>query len=357
MNSSSREDEKMALRWGVIGAGGIAMRRTIPEGILAAPDAQLAAVMDVDGDRARSVTRKFGDVPWFTSVDDLLHSGEAEAVYIATPNYVHLEQAEAAVEAGLHALVEKPVGIDRGRAVKVREKALRRGVKLGVGFMMRHHGAHKKIQRMVADGDLGTPVMGRAQLSCWYPPIEGAWRQKPELAGGGAFVDLGTHCLDVLEMFLGRAVEVSAFTGRLVHDYDSEDTVVLTARFESGALGMVDSLFGVPDEASKNVLEVYGSRGSVRCEGTIGQAPSGRVRATLLESAGGYDARQEREPAPEKEIEYEKVNTYMAEIQDFCNAVEEDREPAVSFRDGIHALRVTEAVYSSARLGVSVRVQ
>ena len=342
----------MSVKWGVIGAGGIAMRRTIPEGIMAAPNAELVAVMDADEGKARAVSEQFGGVPCFTSVEDLLGLPQVQAVYIATPNYVHLEQTQAAVAAGKHALVEKPVALDLTGALEVARAAEAKGLKLGSGFMMRYHGAHRKIKEMIERGDLGTPVMGRAQLSCWYPPIEGAWRQKPELGGGGAFVDMGTHCIDLLEMLMGPAVEVSALVGNLVHPYDSEDSALVLARFRSGALGVVDSFFNMPDEASRNVLEVYGSLGSIRCQGTVGQTPSGEALVTLLERVGGYEARQERKIEADRPLEYERVNTYMAEIQEFSRAVEEDAEPPVSYRDGIHSMKVCQAVYESARTGV-----
>jgi len=346
----------MSVKWGVIGAGGIARRRTIPEGIMAAPNAELVAVMDVDEEKARSVSEQFGGVPYFTSVEDLLALSQVQAVYIATPNYLHLEQTQAAVAAGKHALVEKPVALELTSALNVAEAAEAKGLKLGAGFMMRYHGAHQKIKQLIDEGALGTPVMGRAQLSCWYPPIEGAWRQDPQVGGGGAFIDMGTHCIDLLEMFLGEAVEVSAFVGNLVHPYASEDSTVALARFKSGALGVVDSFFNIPDEASRNVLELYGSLGSVRCQGTVGQAPSGDVLLTLLEGVGGYDARQERKVEAEKPLDYEQVNTYMAEIRGFCRAIEEDTEPPVSYRDGIHSMKVCQAVYQSARSGRSVTI-
>src|SRR3972149_1587138 len=99
----------MGVNWGVIGAGGIAMRRTIPEGIMRASNARLVAVMDIDADRVRTVSEKFGKVPYFTSIEPLLERDDVEAVYIATPNEMHAAQTRAAIEAGKCALVEKPV--------------------------------------------------------------------------------------------------------------------------------------------------------------------------------------------------------------------------------------------------------
>jgi len=345
----------MAIGWGVIGAGGIASRRTIPEGILPARGARLAAVMDVDAARAKGASERFGGVPWFTEVEPLLALDDVQAVYIATPTIAHAPQALAAIATGKHVLVEKPLAMTVAEGRRIAEAAQLHGVLVGTGFMMRHHGAHAKIKQLVERGAIGKPVMGRAQLSCWYPPIPGAWRQDPALGGGGAFADMGNHCFDLLEMFLGRTIEVHAFLGNIVHAYPSEDTAAVTFRFESGAVGIVDNLFNVPDEASRNVLEIYGSAGGIRCEGTIGQGPGGSVRLVSAR-AGGYDAKQQRTAAKERPVPFRRVNTYRAEIEDFTRAIRTGGRPAVPIEDGLWNLRVVEAAYRSARTGRAVRI-
>ena len=88
-------------------------------------------------------------------------------------------------------------------------------------------------------------------------------------------MDMGGHCVDLLEMFFGPAKAVSCMTGNLVHDYQSEDTAVVIVEFESGAKGSIDTLFCVPDASSKNRLELYGSKGSILADGTIGQGEIG----------------------------------------------------------------------------------
>jgi len=124
---------------------------------------------------------------------------------------------------------------------------------------------------MIDKGELGKLVMGRAQLTCWYPPIKGAWRQNPELGGGGSLIDMGTHCIDLLEMLMGKVIEVFCYKDHLVQSYPVEDTSVVLLKFESGALGIVDNHFNIPDASSENRLEIYGSKGSILARGTIRQ--------------------------------------------------------------------------------------
>lgn len=347
----------MTVGWGVIGCGGIADRRTIPEGIIPAPGAELVAVQDVAEDRAQAVAEKYG-VPGFTSIDDLLAQDGVDAVYIATPTYVHHEQTVAAARAGKHVLCEKPLAMTTEEIEDAIAVCEQEGVKLGTNFMMRFHACHQEIKRMVEAGELGTPVLGRAELTCWYPPIEGAFRQIQKLGGGGALIDMGNHCIDLLEYFFGRVERVTCFIDHLVQDYETEDTAVVLLDFVSGAKGMVDTLFNVPDAAARNMLEVYGSRGSLVTSGTIGQESTGRISAIVERETRGYDAQQARDAgAAEEIIEPEVVNMYEAAIQGFCDAIVNDTEPPVSAEDGLWSHRVIEACYESARTGKTVTLQ
>jgi len=342
----------MAIRWGVIGCGGIADRRTIPEGIIPAGGAELVAVQDIAEERVAEVAEKY-DVPGYASVDELLADGNVDAVYIATPTFVHHEQTVAAAQAGKHVLCEKPLAMTEQECEDSIVVCAEQGVKFGTNFMMRFHACHMAMREIIAAGDLGTPVFGRAELTCWYPPIEGAFRQSQKLGGGGALIDMGNHCIDLLEFLFGSRVErVACFTGNLVQDYETEDTAVATLHFAHGAVGVVDNLFNVPDAAARNMLEVYGSRGSMVTQGTIGQGSTGSVSAILEGEGRGYDAQQARDAgATERIIEPEVVNMYEAAIQGFCDAIANDTEPPISGEDGLWSHKVIDACYQSARTG------
>jgi len=341
-----------AVRWGVLGSGGIASRRTIPEGIACARNAVLAAVHDVDRAADEAAARRFG-ARAAGSVEELLAAG-CDVIYIATPVDLHREGALRAAAAGKHVFCEKPLGATVEEAEEVEAACRARGVKLGVGFMMRFHACHREAARLVREGRLGKPVLGRAQLSCWYPPIPGAWRQDPARGGGGSLADMGSHCIDLLEMFLGRTRRVLASTANLVHPYASEDTAVALLEFESGARGVVDALFDVPDAASRNRLELYGSRGSILSEGTIGQGAAGELTVHLEETEGGYDAGQAREPVRARRIAPPPVNAYRAEVEAFSQAVLDGSDPPVDGTAGVWNQRVLAAAYRSARTGTAV---
>jgi len=130
------------VKWCVIGAGGIADRRTIPA-IMKDPDAELVAVMDKSGEIAERIGKKYG-VPHFTSEREMLKSVECDAVYIGTPVFCHREQALIALEHGVSVLVEKPICLDAGEARELVDAFKTAGLQITVGYMMKHHGLHDK---------------------------------------------------------------------------------------------------------------------------------------------------------------------------------------------------------------------
>jgi len=341
------------VRWGVIGSGGIARRRTIPEGLTRATNAELRVVYDVDAKANAEVAEQFG-ARAASDIDDLL-SSSIDAVYVATPADLHCRQVQQCAAAGKHVLCEKPLGLTVAEAEAMIAACERAGVLLGTAFMMRFHAQHQAALALVRDGKLGTLAYGRAQLSCWYPPIPGAWRQDPARGGGGALMDMGGHCIDLLEMFFGRCVEVGCFVANLVHQYRPEDAAVATLRFEGGPMATVDTFFCIPDQSSGNVLELYGSRGSIIARNTIGQGERGEMVA-YLEEAGGYDAHQQRTEQGGVAIDPPPVNMYLAEVEEFGRAVAGNRQPANSAELGLRSQKILAACYESARTGKVVRV-
>ncbi|MGQ9552620.1 MAG: Gfo/Idh/MocA family protein [Anaerolineae bacterium] len=341
----------MALGWGVIGSGGIADRRTIPEGIVPSPKCRLAMVMDSAPGRAKATGEKY-DVPHTTMVEDVLANSEVQAVYIATPAFVHKEQAIAAARAGKHVLVEKPIGMDMAEGQEIIAACRQARVKLANGLMMRFHGAHQVIKRLVEQGALGDVVFARAQLTGWYPDIPGAWRQNWKQGGGGALIDMGCHCLDLLEWVVGRIDRLGCFSETVTWDYEVEDMATVLLHFANGAQGIVDVSWNVPDQAAMNVLELRGTKGAVYADHTIGQDAGGRVRLYLPGSIGGYDAQQKREGQEiGQEMGFPRINCYQAELEALVDAAENDTEPFVSGEVGLRALELTLRAYESAREG------
>jgi predicted dehydrogenase len=343
------------VRWGVVGSGGIALRRTIPEGIVPASNAVLTAVSNRNGAVNSEVARRFG-AQAAGSLEDLLKT-DVEAVYIATPVHRHFEEVLACIQAGKHVLCEKPLALNVPQAEQMANAAASAGLLLGVGFMLCFQSQHLEAHRMIQEGRIGRPVYARAQLSCWYPPLQGAWRQDPDAGGGGALMDMGAHLIHLLEMFFGRISQVNCFTGNLVHPYRAEDSAVALLSFENGAMGTIDTFFCVPDASSRSALELYGSSASILARNTIGQGASGEMRFFAGDVREAYDAQQGRAGTEGEPVAPQPVNPYLAEIEDFSAAILESRRPAVDAEAGLRNQRVLAACYESARLGRAICIE
>ena len=340
--------------WGVIGACGIAKRRTIPEGICAASNAQLVAVTDVNAEGSKEVAKQFG-AKHCASVAAVLRNPDVQAVYIATPNNLHKKFVTAAARSGKHVLCEKPLAIKTADIAKMIATCKDAKVLFGVGFMMRFNAYHQKLKAMIQDGTFGTPIMARGQMTCWYPPMPNAWRQVPELGGGGSLVDMGSHVVDVFEMFFGKTKSVYCRTANRVQTYSVEETAILVLEFESGVPAIVDVSFGIPDEASEFVIEVYGSKGAVKGKYSLAQGPGGDMRACILGGMKGYDAQQNNQAkGGYQPWELPTKNTYLSEIESFSQAILDGKPAPVPAEDGLWNHAVMEAAYKSAKTGKAI---
>ena len=339
------------IRWGVIGCGGIAARRTIPEFNANVRNAELVSVMDVDAGRAAAVATQFA-VPHHCTTEAELLSQNLDAVYIASPPQSHPRQVIQAAQAGKHVLCEKPLALTLPEVDQIAQACQQNNVLFTLGFCMRHSVYHKKAYELVQTGAIGRPVMGRAELTCWYPPIAGAWRQDLAQSGGGPLIDMGPHCLDLLEWIFGsRVVEVTGFVDQMVQQYRTavEDAATVVLRFANGAHGIVDTYFNLPDAAAQNTLELHGTGGSIIAQGTIGQEPTGRMFG-IFHKQDEYEAGQSRPAAPHRE-EY-RLNgrgLYEQMIEQFSTCILNRQLPPITLADGRHSVTLVEAIYRSGR--------
>lgn len=341
----------MKIKWGVLGGGGIADRRTIP-GMLMANNAELNSIMEVNLSFARDLCAKYNAPHAYDSAEDLLNNSDVDAVYIASPVVCHKEQILAAADAGKHILVEKPVALSAGDAEEAAEYCEKKGVKLAAGFMMRFASVHRKMKELIAQGKLGDVVSASGQFTCWYPEIEGAWRQKKSLSGGGALMDMGVHVIDLLQYILGsRIVRVGAFTGTKTFSYEVDDSSSLLVCFENGAWGNINANFNIPDEAAKWRIEFYGTKGRIIGDRTIGQVEGGEVDALFTAGDALYDAVQDEKTADKEEFRFEAGNMYTKEIESFGDSVLAGKPLDCPAGEAVYVQRVAEAAYESSRTG------
>lgn len=323
-----------------------------------AENAVLTAVMEPDREASERLREKYGAKHACITAEELLALDDVDAVYISSPVWVHEEQVVAAVRAGKHLLVEKPVATDfvsSRNALAVCDEA---GIVAGAGLMMRFGAYHRMMRELVTGGKIGQIVSVRAQFTCWYPDMPGAWRQSKALAGGGALPDLGIHCMDLAEYITGsRICSVAAFCDTKTFAYDVDDSAALMLRLENGANAYIDVNFNIPDSAARNRLEFYGTGGAILAEETIGQIDGGRVEILLADSSAGYDAAQNRTAAVSECPAVEFGNMYTREIESLSDSVRSGAPAEVPLSDAVWLQRVMEAAYESAETGRRVDLQ
>jgi 1,5-anhydro-D-fructose reductase (1,5-anhydro-D-mannitol-forming) len=223
----------------LLGAGAVVEQRHAP-GILKTGRGRLASVFDPDAARARRLADALGVERVASSVAEAVSGADVDAVVIASPNSFHREQAEAALAAGKHVLCEKPLALSLQDAAAIGEAAEAAGRLLQVGFHQRFSAEHAAVERL-----LEADVLGRIQAfhSIVCEPIdvvpggEANYRFNAEQGGGLTLIDLGSHRIDQIRALLGEVEEVHCRMGSVLETHDLDDSVVVSMRMRSGALG------------------------------------------------------------------------------------------------------------------------
>lgn len=344
------------VRWGVIGAGGIAQRRTIP-GMMKCEYAELVAVMEVNMELAEKCRAMWNCPKAYDSVEELLADPQIDAIYIASPVFLHAQQAIQAANAGKHILLEKPLAMSADDGQIVVDHCRRRGVLLAAGLMMRYGSHIQQMRQAIRLGKIGKPVSAYAQFTCWYPDMPGNWRQSKKNGGGGALMDMGVHCVDLLQYVLGsNAVQVAALHDTQTFHYEVEDSSTVVMRMDNGAQCVVQSNFNIPDEAARWRLEVFGDQGRLLGDGVIGQIDGGKLELLCTGSQQAYSAQQDGAQGSAVMLEAEFGDLYEREIRSFCLSILRGSPVEVPGQEAVDVQRILEAAYRSAETGMAVRI-
>ncbi len=274
--------------------------------------------------------------------EDALASPDIDAVVLATPHSRHAEQVMAAIAAGKHIHVEKPLTLDLPSAEAAVAAAKRSGITLAVGFNRRFHPSVVEMRKRLADGRIGKvmSMVGQHTTStAQFIPADN-WRAQPDEAPGGAITAVGVHSIDHMIEFAGRVRDVLCTTARYVPG-PSDDTTNIMLRFESGATGL---LFCSVATATTLSFTVYGTQGLAefsrpnlsrfRYVPISTEAPTGPITAP-----------------PDEIIKHSAFDMLNAEIIEFARCIKEKRPYPVSIEQVLHGMAVFDAVVRSAQTG------
>jgi len=214
--------------------------------------------------------------------------------------------------------------------------------------MMRFGAYVQEMRKAVAAGKIGRPVSGYAQFTCWFPDSVGGWGQSKKTAGGGALLDMGVHCIDLLQYVLDTKVsQVVAFHDNISFQYDVEDSSTVMLRMENGVQCVVQTNFNIPDDAAKWRLEFFGDEGRLIGDTVIGQVDGGSLDAMFLGTQGAYNAQQDKKDGERTAVDVEFGNMYTREIASFSNSILTGLPVEVPGEDAVQIQRIIEAAYRS----------
>ena len=326
-----------AVRWLLVGAGDIARKR-VAAALSDAADSELVAVCDAVEDNARSLAEEHGVDEVYTELEKALESSSADAVYVATPVWLHVPHAIRALESGRHVLVEKPLGVSGEQAAQAVSVAAHTDRLAGCAYYRRLTPMYQHASDLLAAGELGRVVLVRMVYFSWFDPTPDDpkyWRVVSKQGGGGALSDMGTHMFDVLIGLLGMPASVYARCGNQVHDWDVEDGASVLMAMPDGA--QVTASFHWSSKTWRHEFEIVGSEAKVHWH----PYDSGQVILTR-----GRQVDELVLPPAD--------NVHAPLVEDFVQAIQEGRQPACPLTEAARTNTLVDAVYHSAAVGREV---
>ena len=347
------------LRVGVIGTGSISEFHITP--YVENDEVELVALCDNNEDRLGKVGRQHGITALYTDYQELLQNREIDVVSICTWNNRHAEIAIAALEAGKHVLVEKPLSMTVNEALAVEAAVEKSGKILQVGFVRRHADNTKILQQFIDQGELGRIYYAKA--SCLRKlGNPGGWFSDQSKSGGGPLIDLGVHMIDISWYLMGkpRPVSVSGNTysklGNRSHienltfykaaDYDPtvndvEDLANALIRFENGASLYVDVSFTLHAKKDELYVKLFGEQGGAEIEPELAMVTE--KNNTILNVTPQID-----------NLSFDFEDAFKNEINHFVECCLEGKETLAPVADGVQVMKMLNAVYESAKTGKEV---
>lgn len=348
------------VRYVLVGFGGIAENRVAKEGYACdrkrfrpLKTAQLVGATDVN--QARKAAAEALGLKWYASLDDVLADKSVDGVYVATNNASHAAIAIAALKAGKHVIVEKPIATSVADARKMDALARKKGLSITVDHMMVNNAWNIAAAKAVQSGSLGkvNDSCFHMEFAYGYDPAEAAtWRCGKVEEMGGPIGDVASHCFYVAEFIFGKKIaKVAAVYYPKVMKIRAEDGAYIKFFFEDGTQGSVNAAFsemrgGLAGTLTNLGYEVYGDKAAMRGFGTMFQL-SGYADEPIRIRLERDDGKGVSEIKPGK-----IQNIYQALIEGHAKSVQAGKP--LTAQDAIHNLALCAAAHRSAQNGGKV---
>ncbi|GJG89020.1 deoxyfructose oxidoreductase [Gemmatimonadetes bacterium T265] len=324
------------LRWGVLGAASIALRRVIPA-IRESQHGEVVAIASRDLAKARAAADAAGIPRAYGSYEELLADPDVDAVYNPLPNHLHVPWSVRAAEAGKHVLCEKPLALSAAEARALLAARDRTGVQIAEAFMVRAHPRWLAVRELVERGRIGELRVVAGHFS--YYKVDPADVRSRREWGGGALLDVGCYPITLARWLFGA--EPTAVVGML--EYDPSFGV---DRLASGMLQFArgQAVFTCSSQLVYHQrIQVFGTTGRIDVERPFNPPADGPARVRV--DAGG------RPGDADEVIEFPAVDQYVLQADRFAEAVRGVGTVPVSLEDSIGNMAVLDALFRSAESG------
>jgi predicted dehydrogenase len=325
------------VRYAVVGLGHIAQVAVLPAFGNARRNSKLAALISGDPVKLEELGAKYHVERRYSyaQYDEMLKSGEVDAVYIALPNSLHAEYAIRAAQAGVHVLVEKPMALTEEQCEAMAAAAREAGVKLMVAYRLHFERANLEAIEVVRSGRIGEPRLFSSTFTMHVVP--GNIRVRKAL-GGGTLYDIGIYCINAARaLFREEPLEVRATSAGMIGDV--EETVSATLRFPADKLATFTCSFGAADVSEYRIV---GAKGDVALEPAYEYAMALQHRLTLN--------------GERKERRFAKRDQFAPELLYFSDCVLKNHQPEPGPEEGLADIRIIRALYASAASGQPVEL-
>lgn len=344
------------VRMGVVGVG--TMGSVHLGHIKKIQGARLAAICDTNRKTADSRAKEH-DARVFYDVVELIRSGEIDALIIATPHYDHTPIAIEALKAGLHVLVEKPVGVHKADVEKMIAAHTDKKLKFGAMFQQRTLPIYQKVKEVIDSGELGKITRTSWIITNWFRTQiyydSGDWRATWAGEGGGVLLNQCPHQLDLFQWLCGMPNKVTAFChiGKY-HDIEVEDEVTAYLEYSNGATGVFVTSTG--EAPGTNRLEITGEKGRLVVE--RGKLFFRKNEVSMSEFLKNTTQKWATPPSTMVDLPFEQALTAGHEvvIKAFVRAILDDEPLVAEAEEGIHSVELGNAMLFSSLLGRSVDI-
>jgi len=305
------------------------------------PEVELVTCFSRNEEKANIFRDKYGFKKASKNMGEAVSDEDVSIVDICTPTYSHRDAALQALDAGKNVLLEKPIALRLSDAREIIRRAEKNNVKLMVAHVLRFWAEYPTIKSIVAEGDIGEPVIARAYRQSAFPEwTSDSWHADIHKSGG-VLIDLSIHDVDFLRWCIGEVEEIYAQGGTYLRkDGSSPDYVQALLKFKTGAIGYVEGSWAMPRKYPLTTfLEIAGTRGILHVDN--------RSSASLLiHSSDGV---------VEKTIPMFR-DGYFLEIRSFLDSVIRNEPPPISGEEGLKSLEIVLAGLKSVSIGKPVRL-